>query len=104
MEYNHNIFNFDYSGKYIFRQLLFRNPELLFTILFSKPKITTQYLDKAYNQGIELVNIIGEEKVLEMLDSIEITNTKLLDDLNNIIINDKELNNRILKLIYYLFD
>jgi hypothetical protein len=93
-EYEHCI-NFDYNSKYIFRQLLFRNPELLFTIIFSKPEITTQYLDKTYNQGIELVEIFGEEKAHEILDSVEITNPNLFDDLNNIIMKDEELSNRI---------
>jgi len=97
-EYENNI-NFDYDGKYIFRQLLFRNPKLLCSMVFTKPDITTQYLDEIYNQGIELVDIFGEEKALEMLELVEITNTELLDDFNNIIMNDEELSNRISTLI-----
>ena len=94
-ENNPNIINFDYNSKYIFRKLLFRNPELLFSIIFSKPEMTTQYLDKTYNQGIELIDIIGEEKAYEMLDSVENINPNLLDNLNNIIMKDEELANRI---------
>jgi hypothetical protein len=90
-----NCINFDFNGKYIFRQLFFKNPELLCTIIFSKPEITTQYLDKTYNQGIELIAIFGEEKAYEILDSVEITNPNLLDDLNNIILNNEEIFNRV---------
>jgi hypothetical protein len=97
--YEHNIFNFDYNGKYIFRQLLFKNPKLLCSMVFTKPKTTTQYLDKAYKQGIELVNIFGEEKALKILDSVGLTNPELLDELNNIIMNDEDLSNRISTLI-----
>ena len=94
-EYEHNIINFDYSGKCIFRQLLFKNPELLFSMIFTKPEITMQYLDKMYYQGIELVNIFTENKAFEMLDSVEITNLELLDELNNIIVNNEDLSNKI---------
>jgi len=93
-EYKNN-FNFDLNNQYIFRQLFFKNPDLLCSMVFTKTKTTSQYIDKTYNQGIELINIFGEEKAYEMLDSIELTNPELLDDLNNIIINDEELSNRI---------
>ena len=94
-EYENNIINFDFNNKYVFRQLLIKNPELLSSMVITKPKMNIQYLDKIYNEGIELVDIFGEEKALEMLDSVEITNPELLDDLNNIIMNDEELSNRI---------
>jgi hypothetical protein len=90
-----NIINFDFNNKYVFRQLLLKNPQLSSSLIFSKPKLTTQYLEKTYNHGIELINIFGEEKFLEMLDSVKLTNTKLLEDLNSIIKNDKELSNSI---------
>jgi len=44
---------------------------------------------------LNLKIIYFEEKALEMLDSVELTNPELLDDLNNIIMNDEELSNRI---------
>jgi len=99
-ENKHNINNFDFDNKYIFRQLLFKNPELLSSLVFTKPKMTTQYLEKSYEQGIELVDIFGEEKGLEMLDSVELSNPELLDDLNNIIMNDEELSGRISTLSF----
>jgi hypothetical protein len=94
-EYEHNFFNFDFNNKYVFRTLLFKNPELLCSMIFTKPVITMKYLDNTYNQGIELVDIFGWEKSLEMLDSVEFTNPELLDDLNNIILNNEEIFNRV---------
>jgi len=88
-------FNLNFNNQYIFRQLFFKNPDLLCSMVFSKTKTTSKYLDDTYNQGIELVDIFGEKKTIEMLDSIELTNPKLLDDLNNIIMNDEELSSRI---------
>jgi hypothetical protein len=87
--------NFDFNNQKTFRQLLFKNPDLLCSMVFTKTKTTTQYLDNTYNQGIELIDIFGEETAIDMLDSVELTNPELLDDLNNIIMNDEELSNRI---------
>ena len=88
-------FNFNLNNQYIFRQLFFKNPDLLCSMVFTKTKTTSKYLDNTYNQGVELVDIFGEKKTMEMLDSIELTNPELLDDLYQIIINDAELSNRI---------
>ncbi len=98
-ENKNNIDNLDFNNRYIFRQIFFKNPELLFSMVFTKPKMTTQYLDKSYQQGIELIDIFGEEKALEIMDSVKITNTELLDDLNDIIMNDEDLSLRISTLI-----
>ena len=88
-------FNFNLNNQYIFRQLFFKNPDLLCSMVFTKTKTTSKYLDNTYDQGVELVDIFGEKKTMEMLDSIELTNPELLDDLYQIIINDAELSNRI---------
>ena len=98
-ENKNNIDNLDFNNRYIFRQLLFKNPELLFSMVFTKPKMTTEYFDQTYNQGIELIDIFGEEKALEMLNSVKITNPELLDDLNDIIMDDEDLSLRISTLI-----
>jgi len=41
------------------------------------------------------VNIIGEDKTLEMIKSVEISNPEFSDELNNIIMNNEELSSRI---------
>ena len=98
-EYKNNI-NLDYNNRYIFRQLLFKNPDLLCSMVFTKTKTTTQYLEESYDQGIKLIDIYSEEKTLEMLDSVKLKNPELLDDLNNIVMNDEDLSDRISKLSF----
>jgi len=94
-QYNHKIFTSDYDYKSVYSQLLLQTPRLLLSILFTKPSITYDYLDKSYNRGIKCVNILGEKQSLEMIDSIKISNPDLLNELNNIIKNDEELSDRI---------
>jgi len=84
-EHKNNI-EFEFNNKYIFRQMLFKSPQILWPMVFTKTKTTTQYLDESYNQGLEIVEIFGEEKAFEMLDSVEITYSELIEDLNNIIL------------------
>jgi hypothetical protein len=75
-----------------------QNPRLLKSIIFTKPKMTYEYLEKNFNKGLEIVDILGEEESLKIAESVKIANPELLNELNNIIKNDKELSNRILTL------
>jgi hypothetical protein len=95
LKYNQRIFTSDYDYKSVFSQLFLKKPELLLSILFTKPKMTYEYINQTYNRGIKCVNILGEKQALDMTDSIKISNPDLLNELNNIIKNDKELSNRI---------
>lgn len=94
-QYNHILFFSDYDYKDVLSKLLFRNPRLLYNMLFSKPSITYDYLNKCYNKGIEITNILGEDIALEIINSIKFTDTELLDELNNIILKNDELSNKI---------
>lgn len=94
----HKAFTSDYDYKGVFSQLLFKKPKLLLDLLFTKPYITYDYLDKSYNKGIEITNILGENKALEMIESIRVAKQEDLDELNNIIINNEELSDRIATL------
>lgn len=95
LKYNYRLFTSDYDYKSVVSQIYLKKPDLLLGILFNKPSITYEYLNKIYNSGIKCVNIIGEKQALEMTDSIKISNPDLMIELNNIIKNDKELSNRI---------
>ncbi|KYK21653.1 hypothetical protein AYK21_04590 [Thermoplasmatales archaeon SG8-52-2] len=97
-QYNHNLLTSDYDYNSVYRQLLLRNPRLLYSMLFTKPSITSKYLDKCYNNGIDVSNIIGEDKVLEIVDVIKISDTRIFNELNNIIMNDEELSGKIVIL------
>jgi hypothetical protein len=92
------IFNCDYNFENVYPKLIFRNPRLIFSLLFSKPSMTFEYLNLVYNQGCELITIIGEEEALDIIYSVEIRNPEFFNDLNTIILNDEELSNRISKL------
>ena len=97
-EYGHDIFVLNYAHETIYKQVLFKNPRLLFSMLFNKPKMTIDYLDKSFYQGVELVNIIGEDAVKGIIQSIEIINPTLLEEIITIIGANVELNNKVIKL------
>ena len=78
-----------------YRKILLRNPRLMFNTLFTKPSMSIEYLNKCYNQGIEVTNIIGEDKVIETIENIEVTDIKLFDELDDIIFKDEELSIRL---------
>jgi len=60
--------------------------------------LSVEYLDKCYNKGIEITNILGEDKVLETMENAEVTDTRLFDELNDIISKDVELSSRFATL------
>jgi len=90
---NYDLFKVDIDRN-VYRKLLLRNPRLFFNMLFTKPSINYEYLDKCYNRGIEITNILGEDKVFEMIESIEIIDTQLFDKINNIVMSNGELSGR----------
>ena len=95
LEQHHNdLFKVDIDRS-VYRKIFFRNPRLLFNMLFNKPSITYDYLDKCYNNGIEITNVLGEDKALEMIESIRITNLKVFDDFSNIFTGNEELSKRL---------
>jgi len=93
-QYENNLFkvNIDRS---IYRKILFRNPILFFNVLLTKPTKTHEYLNKCYKMGIEITKIIGEDKTLEIIESVEVTDTVFFDELNKIIINDEILSDKL---------
>jgi len=96
-QYDDDLFKVDIDRS-IYRKIFLRNPRLFFNTLFTKPSLSIEYLDKCYNKGIEITNIFGEDKVIEMIESIEVTDTRVFDELNNIISKDEELSNRLATL------
>jgi hypothetical protein len=81
--------------KSIYRDLLFSNPRFLFSVFLIKPSMTIKYLDNCYNKGIEITRILGEERVLNIIESIEIEDKEVLDEVKRIITNNKELSSKI---------
>ena len=96
-QYENDLFRVDVDRS-VYRKILLRNPKLFFNTLFTKPSMSVEYIDKCYNRGIQITNIIGEDKSLEMIESIDIKDTEVIDKLNYIIKNDNELSDKITML------
>jgi len=96
-QHRNDLFKVDIDRS-IYRKLFLRNPRLLLNMLFTKPSITCEYLDKCYNNGIEITNIIGEDKALELIESIKVTDIEVFDELNEIVLNNEELSDRLVVL------
>lgn len=89
-------YNFDIRS--VFQKILFNKPLLIFSMIFSKPSITHTYLETNYYRGCEINNILGEENSNKIVDSIEITNTEFFKNLNDIIMDNEELYDKIISL------
>jgi hypothetical protein len=96
-KYDNDLFKVDID-KSVYRKLFLRNPRLMFNTLFTKPSISIEYLNKCYNNGIEITNILGEDIALETIENVEVTNTKFFDELDDIVSRDEELSGRLAKL------
>ena len=96
-QYKYDFFEVEIDRS-VYRKLIFRNPRVFHSFIFTKPSMSLEYLNKCYNNGIEVTNVLGENKALEIMKSIEVTNPKLLDELNNIILNDEELSGKLVLL------
>jgi len=93
-QYNNDFFKVDIDRS-VYHKILVRNPRLLFNTLFTKPSMSVEYLNKCYNNGIGITNTLGEDKVIETIENVEVTDTKLFDEFKNIITKDEELSNRL---------
>jgi len=97
-EHKHDLItnnNNNYNYKNAVKKILLQKPKLLKSILFTKPKMTYEYLEKNYNKGLDIIDILGEEESLDIVESVKIVNPELLVELKNIIANDEKLSNRI---------
>jgi len=96
-EHKHDLIinnNNNYDCKNAIKKICSKNPKLLKSILFTKPEMTFEYLEKNYNRGLEIVDILGEEESLKIVESVK-TNPEFFVELKNIILNNKYLSDRI---------
>jgi len=87
--------NLNFHNRYLFFKILVKNPSLFNSILFTKSVMSHEYLNSAHTSGCEIINIIGEEKAFQILESVELVNPDIVDKIANIISNNEELYNRI---------
>lgn len=88
----------DFDSRDIFQKILLKKPNLLLSMIFTKTRITPSYLESSYNKGCEVTKVLGEEKVINIVESVEITNPQILDELNSYIMNNEELYEKITTL------
>jgi len=93
-----NVFIIDIEIKNKIKKILFENSGLFLSMIFTKPSISHNYLNKVHDHGIELVNILGKDDAIEILESLNFNNQEFLDDFNNIIKNDETLSKQYLTL------
>ena len=93
-QYDNDLFKVNINRD-VYSKLLLRNPKLMFNTFFNKPSLSIEYLEKCYISGIEIRNIIGTDKEFEIIESIELSNTKLFIDLDNIIKGSEKLSDSL---------
>jgi hypothetical protein len=87
--------NNNYDCKNTIQKIYMQNPRLLKSIIFTRPKMTYEYLETNYNKSLEIVDILGEEESSNIVESVKIVNLDLFNELKNIIANDEDLSNRV---------
>ena len=85
----------DYDCKNAIQKILFQKPKLLNSMLLTRPKMTYEYLETNFNRGLEIFNIIGGEESLKIVESVDITDSELFNELKDIILNDEELSSKV---------
>ena len=90
--------NFKVNYRSVFFRILLKNPSLITSVFFKRPTMSYDYLNFAYHQGIEVVKILGEDKSIEIFNSVKKTNPEIINDLTKIINNNEALSLRISKL------
>jgi len=82
----------------IFLKLLYGCPRVLISTLFTIPRFSTEYLDFVYNNGCEIVKIIGEEDALTIIESVKFKNPETFENINDVIEDNSELYEKIFTL------
>jgi hypothetical protein len=98
-QYDNNLFELEIDRGF-YRKILFRNPRLFRSIIFTRPSLTYEYLDISYKNGIEINNILGEDKVIDTIENVCVTNNLFFDKINNIITKNGLISGSILDFPY----
>ena len=81
--------------KSMLREIILRNPRLLSDLLFTKPSFTPEYLDSMYNEGCQIINILGKDEAKKITESVTYDNPEFFNKLNNILLYNEDLSNRM---------
>jgi hypothetical protein len=85
---NHNLFSTNSNFRY--------NP--MFPFRRNTNKLSVEKLDFLYKIGSMIIDRLGEEKVSEILASLEIANPEVYEELNEVIMSNEKLSERIYTL------
>jgi len=89
-QYDNDIVDVDFERSVILK-ILFRNPLLFFNLLLTKPTNTHRYLNKCYKMGNEITKVLGEDKTLDIIESVVINDKEIYYELDKIIEKDEIL-------------
>jgi hypothetical protein len=89
------LINYNINVRSAFLEIVLKNPRLITSVFFNLPAKNYNYLEKTYSLGIDTVKIIGEDRSIEIFNAFKEKNLEILDDLQIILLNDEELNERI---------
>jgi len=93
-----DVFDSDIELNEINNKIRTKNPRLYYSLIFSRSSFTKDYLEKSYKQGIEIINLIGEEDSKKIIKTLNPLNKNEYNDLNKIIFSEEKYKDRIEKL------
>jgi hypothetical protein len=93
-----NLFNVDIDQE-IIRKIFFSNPRVIHSLMITKLANTQNNLNWIYNQGIHIIDIIGEDTALNILEQVKIKDKLVFEELNFIIEDDEVLYDNINNLV-----
>lgn len=82
----------------LFFKILLTKPGIVTSIIFNRPTESFNYLESAYDLGIDTVKILGEDKSIELFLSIKEKNPEIIEDLQSLLLNNEDLNEKITQL------
>jgi hypothetical protein len=90
--------DFEYCKNYLFETLvkIADNEDIRdLTNSNNEVSLSVEKLDFIYNIGLKMIDRLGEDKVAEILENVEIDNPEILEQLDTIIMSDEELSERV---------
>jgi hypothetical protein len=90
--------DFDNNFRNTCRKILFRNPFLFHSLLFTKPSATEEYLNFAFENSNELIDIVGDDKAIDLVESMTISSPTFSKELINVIEKNDELSSKLEKI------
>ena len=93
-QYDNDFVNVDIERS-VYRKILFRNPLLFFNLLLTKPTNSHRYLNKCFRMGNEITNILGEDKTLDIIESVVVNDKEIYYELDKVIKKDEVLSEKL---------